>query len=160
MRVRRGDDPAPRDRGKTVRPLFSRQSPIGTGSFSKKKVPVLGEDVQVDDLVGGRFGLIDLVVILDTNSYSQLPRFEDFLKRAKPPILVVDHHVTSDQLGRVEITDTTAAAAGLVLFEFLRRAAGRSQRKPPRRCSWRLRRTPGGSTFATRTDAYSIVAPS
>ena len=90
---------APRDRGKTVRPLFLSPIPDWYGFLFEEKVPVLGEDVQVDDLVGGRFGPIDLVVILDTNSYSQLPRFEDFLKRAKPPILVVDHHVTSDQAG-------------------------------------------------------------
>ena len=75
--------------------------------------------MQVEDLTGGRFGPIDLVVILDTNSYSQLPQFEIYLKQTDVPILIVDHHVTSDKLGRVEITDRTAAAAGLVLFEFL-----------------------------------------
>lgn len=110
-----------RDLGKTVRPLFLSPIPEWYGFLFEEKVPVLGEDVQVEDLTGGGFGRIDLVVILDTNSYSQLPRFEDYLKRTDTPILIVDHHVTSDRLGRVEITDTTASAAGLVLFEFLRR---------------------------------------
>ncbi len=110
-----------RDRGKTVRPLFISAIPEWYAFLFEEKVPVLGEDVQIEDLAAGRLGRIDLVVILDTNSYSQLPRFEDFLKQANPPILVFDHHVTSDKLGRVEIVDTTASAAGLVLFEFLRR---------------------------------------
>lgn len=107
-------------RGKTVRPLFASPVPEWYGFLFEEKVPVLGEDVQVEDLLAGRFGKIDLVVILDTNSYSQLARFEDYLKQADVPVLVFDHHVTSDRLGRVEITDHTAAAAGLVLFEFLR----------------------------------------
>jgi len=109
-----------RDRGKTVRPLFVSPMPDWYAFLFEEKVPVLGEDVQVEDLASGRFGPIDLVVILDTNSHSQLPRFEEYLKQAGPPVFVVDHHVTSDGLGRVEITDHTAAAAGLVLFEFLR----------------------------------------
>ena len=108
-----------RGRGKTVRPLFVSPIPEWYAFLFEEKVPVLGEDVQVEDLVGGAFGPIDLVVILDTDSYSQLPRFEDYLKQRRPPVLVIDHHVTSDRLGQVEITDHAAAAAGLVLFEFL-----------------------------------------
>jgi len=109
-----------RGRGKTVRPLFVSPIPDWYAFLFEEKVPVLGESVQVEDLVGGRLGRIDLVVILDTNSYGQLPRFEDYLRRTDAPVLIVDHHVTSDKLGRVEIADHTAAAAGLVLFEFLK----------------------------------------
>jgi phosphoesterase RecJ-like protein len=108
-----------RDRGKTVRPLFVSPIPDWYAFLFEEKVPVLGEDVQVEDLTSGRFGPVDLIVILDTNSYSQLPQFEIYLKQTGVPILIVDHHVTSDKLGKVEITDRTAAAAGLVLFEFL-----------------------------------------
>jgi len=109
-----------RKRGKTVRPLFVSPIPEWYAFLFEEKVPVLGEDVQVEDLTSGRFGLIDLVVILDTNSYSQLPQFEIYLKNSGVPILIFDHHVTSDKLGQIEITDHTAAAAGLVLFEFLK----------------------------------------
>jgi phosphoesterase RecJ-like protein len=109
-----------KERGKTVRPLFVSAIPEWYAFLLEEKVPVLGEDVQVQDLTGGRFGPIDLVVILDTNSYSQLPQFETYLKQSGVPVLIFDHHVTSDKLGRVEITDPTAAAAGLVLLEFLR----------------------------------------
>ncbi len=106
--------------GKTVRPLFVSPMPDWYGFLFPETLPVLGEDVHVEDLVDGKSGKIDLVVILDTNSRSQLPRFEDYLKRTDAPVLIVDHHVTSDRLGRVEITDPTAAAAGLVLFDFLK----------------------------------------
>lgn len=108
--------------GKTVRPLLLSPMPEWYGFLFQEKIPVLGEDAQVEDLTSGTFGEIDLVIIIDTNSRSQLPRFEEYLRQADVPVLVFDHHVTSDGLGRVEITDTTAAAAGLVLLDFLKAA--------------------------------------
>ncbi len=108
--------------GKTVRPLFLSPIPDWYGFLFEEKVPVLGEEVQVEDLTGGRFGPIDLIIIVDTNSYSQLPRFETYLQQSPTPVLVIDHHVAADPLGRVQIVDETAAAAGLVLFDFLQHA--------------------------------------
>jgi len=109
-----------RNRGKTARPLLLSPMPGWYEFLFEEKVPVLGTDVQVQYLTGGAFGQIDLVIIADTNSHSQLPGLEDYLRRTETPILVFDHHVTSDNLGQVEICDPTAAAAGLVLLEFLR----------------------------------------
>ncbi len=106
--------------GKTVQPLFISAVPTWYAFLFDEKVPVLRTDLQVDDLPGSSFGKCDLIVIVDTNSYSQLPHFEKHLKRIDTPVLVIDHHVTSDALGHVEIVDTTAAAAGLVVYDFLR----------------------------------------
>lgn len=108
--------------GKTVRPLLVSPMPDWYSFLFDEKVPVLGQDVQVEDLTGGRFGAIDLVIIADTNSYNQLPRFADYLKQSTQPVLVIDHHVAADKLGRVEIADQSAAAAGLVLLDFLKYA--------------------------------------
>jgi len=108
--------------GKTVRPLLLSPMPDWYGFLFEEKVPVLGEDVQVEDLSGGGWGPIDLVTIVDTNSYNQLPRFETYLRQNTKPVLVIDHHVAADRLGQVQIVDETAAAAGLVLSDFLRYA--------------------------------------
>lgn len=108
--------------GKTVRPLLLSPMPDWYAFLFDEKVPVLGQDVQVADLIGGGFGEIDLVIIADTNSYSQLPRFEDYLKQSTKPVLVIDHHVSAEKLGRVEIADQSAAAAGLVLLDLLQYA--------------------------------------
>jgi phosphoesterase RecJ-like protein len=108
--------------GKTVRPLLLSPMPDWYAFLFEEKVPVLGDSVQVEDLTSGRFGQIDLVIIADTNSYNQLPRFEDYLKQSTTPVLVIDHHVPADRLGRVEIADQSAAAAGLVLLDFLKYA--------------------------------------
>ncbi len=108
--------------GKTVRPLLFSPMPEWYAFLFEEKIPILGEDMQVEELTSGRFGDIDLVILMDTNSRNQLPGFADYLKRSSVPVLVFDHHVTSDGLGRVEITDTTAAATGLVLLDYLKSA--------------------------------------
>jgi len=108
-----------RKRGKTAQPLFLSPVPDWYTFLIDEKVPVLGTDVQVEELTAGTLGAFDLVVIVDTNSYTQLPRFKEYLKQTNTPVLVFDHHVTSDGLGQVELVDTTAAAAGLVVYEFL-----------------------------------------
>ncbi len=105
--------------GKTAQPLLLSPMPDWYRFLFEERVPVLGTDVPLGDLTSGAFDSFDLLVILDTNSYSQLPGLEDYLKQSRVPVLVFDHHVTSDKLGQVEIIDTTAAAAGLVLSDFL-----------------------------------------
>ena len=108
-----------RSRGKTARPLLLSPLPDWYAFLFDEKVPVLGQDVQAADLGAGRFGAIDLVIVADTNSYSQLPGFATYLKKSAPPVLVIDHHVAADRLGRVQVADESAAAAGLVLLDFL-----------------------------------------
>jgi nanoRNase/pAp phosphatase (c-di-AMP/oligoRNAs hydrolase) len=109
-----------RSMGKTVRLLLLSALPRWYAFVFREEVPVLGKDVQADDLMDGPCAGVDLVILVDTDSCSQLPRFEEYLKQTDKPVLVFDHHVTSDHLGRVEIADATAAAAGLVLLDFLK----------------------------------------
>jgi bifunctional oligoribonuclease and PAP phosphatase NrnA len=109
-----------RAKGKTVRPLFLSRIPLWYGFLFDEKVPVLREGLQVSDLTDGEFGRVDLIILLDTDSYNQLPHFETYLKQTDTPILVIDHHVTSDKLGTVEIVDSTAAATGLAAYDFLK----------------------------------------
>ena len=98
--------------------LFAGLAPRTRGG----KVPVLGEDIKLEELTAGRFGRFDLIVIVDTNSVSQLPEFDEYLKQNSAPVLVIDHHETSDGLGDVEIIDRSAAAAGLIVLDLFRHA--------------------------------------
>jgi phosphoesterase RecJ-like protein len=84
------------------------------------QVPVLGRDIQLEELIEGRFGEFDLVIIIDTNSYSQLPKFEQYLKQNNKPVFVIDHHVTSDGLGTVELVEPKAAASALIVHDLLK----------------------------------------
>jgi len=81
---------------------------------------VLGRDLDLEDLTQGRFSEFDVVMIIDTDSTSQLPAFDKYLKINNKPILVIDHHETGDHLGSVELVDSTAAATGLIVFDFLK----------------------------------------
>jgi len=105
--------------GKDVYPLSLSPIPAWYGFLSPKGVAVLGQDLQPEELTQGRFGPFDLVVLVDVNSTGQLPQFDRYLKMASIPILVIDHHATSDGLGTIELVDPTAAATGLVIFELL-----------------------------------------
>jgi phosphoesterase RecJ-like protein len=84
---------------------------------------VLGNDVKPEDL-HARYGDCDLMVIVDTNSLIQLPGLEDFIKTARaagrPKILVIDHHVSGDNLGDVQLLDPEAAAAGEIVFDLFK----------------------------------------
>lgn len=108
--------------GKNVTPLLLSPPPQWYEFLFAEKAAVLGEDVRLDELTAGRFGRFDLIVIVDTNSYSQLPKFDEYLKQADTPVLVLDHHQTSDSLGDVELVDSNTAATGLIVFELLKYA--------------------------------------
>jgi phosphoesterase RecJ-like protein len=108
--------------GKKVKLLFLSQIPEWYEFLFAEKVPILGNDVTLDQLKQGQFAKPDLIIIIDTNSYSQLPKFEDYLKQNTNPVLVIDHHITADGLGDVELLDTTAAATALIVYDLLKHA--------------------------------------
>ncbi len=108
--------------GKKTKLLMLSEIPEWYQFLFTEKVPVLGEDVGLEELKQGRFAKPDLIMIIDTNSYSQLPKFDEFFKQNTKPLLVIDHHVTSDALGDVELLDTSAAATALIVFDFVKYA--------------------------------------
>jgi nanoRNase/pAp phosphatase (c-di-AMP/oligoRNAs hydrolase) len=105
--------------GKKVKPLLLSPAPDWYHFLLTEKVPVLGEDIQLEDLIADEF---DLILILDTNSPGQLPNFKDYLKQNNKPVLVIDHHRTSDGLGAVEIVEADAAATALVVLKLFKYA--------------------------------------
>jgi phosphoesterase RecJ-like protein len=108
--------------GKKANPIFL--SPLaGWYEFLfEQKPPILGNDITVEQLNAGYYDHCDLIIIVDTNSYIQLPQFDTWLKKTHTPVLVIDHHVTSDGIGTVELIDTTAAAAGQIVLDLFRHA--------------------------------------
>ena len=108
--------------GKNVTPLLLSSPPQWYEFLFTEMPAVLGEDVRLDELTTGRFGKFDLILIVDTNSHSQLAKFNDYLKQNNAPVLVLDHHETSDGLGDVELVDSDAAATGLIVLDLLKHA--------------------------------------
>ena len=111
-----------RTSGKKVKPLLLSPAPDWYRFLLTEKVPVLDVDIRLEDLKAERFGEFDLVIILDTNSPGQLPKFKNYLKKNVKPVLVIDHHRTSDGLGAVELIEADAAATALVVLELFKYA--------------------------------------
>ncbi len=108
--------------GKNTYPLFL--SPIASWYefLFKSKVPILGNDVTPEQLNEEPYASCDLVLIVDTNSYIQLPQFDEWLKKTHKKVLVIDHHITGDNLGDIELIDTSAAAAGEIVYDLIKYA--------------------------------------
>ena len=83
----------------------------------EKELTFFSKDFSADKL-----NAFDLIVLVDVNSKSQLPGLADVLKKKTKPLLVIDHHATNDGLGDVEIVDTTASAAGLIIYDLIKAA--------------------------------------
>jgi len=103
--------------GKKAQVLILSSLPDWYSFLFEKPVLVLGKDISKDQLQQNKF---DLVIIADTNSFSQLPVFEEYLKQTDTPVLVIDHHTTSDNLGDVELVDSAASAACSVVLDLFR----------------------------------------
>jgi phosphoesterase RecJ-like protein len=103
--------------GKKVQPMFLSPLPEWYEFLFEQKPPILTNDITIEQLHGDTFDDCDLVLIIDTNSYVQLPQFDEWIKQTQKKVLVIDHHITGDNLGDIELIDTTAAAAGEIVFD-------------------------------------------
>ena len=108
--------------GKNVKLLMLSPVPEWYKFLFTQKPAILDKDITVEQLKQGQFGEFDLIVLIDVNSNNQLPKFSQYLKQNDKPVLVMDHHITNDGLGDVELIDTGAAATALIVFEFLKYA--------------------------------------
>lgn len=108
--------------GKKVNLLLVSPMPQWYEILFDEKAPVLGTDITADELKAGRYDPCDLLIIVDTNSRAQLPEFSEWLKTTDKPILVIDHHVSSDGLGQVELIDPAAAATAEIVLRLFKYA--------------------------------------
>ena len=108
--------------GKNPTSVFLCEIPEWYEFLFDEEPAILGRDITIDQLKQETRTPFDLVIILDTNSLAQLPGLEDYLKQFTTGILIIDHHVTSDGLGNVELIDTSAAATGLIILDLIKHA--------------------------------------
>jgi bifunctional oligoribonuclease and PAP phosphatase NrnA len=60
----------------------------------------------------------DVHMILDTSAWGQLGEMGRVIKETTAIKIVVDHHVSSEDLGATEFRDTSAEATGAMIFHF------------------------------------------
>jgi phosphoesterase RecJ-like protein len=61
----------------------------------------------------------EAVVVLDTGTWNQLGNFGPFLRSLAVPKVVIDHHLTQDDVADLRLVDTTAEATGRLAHELI-----------------------------------------
>ena len=66
---------------------------------------------------GDEYRGVEAVAVLDTGTWNQLGDFGGLLRTLQIPRIVIDHHLTQDDLGAVRLVDATAEATGRLIYE-------------------------------------------
>lgn len=77
-----------------------------------RRIETLGEDVQPSDLAD-----VDALMILDTSAWAQLGSMSDVVRNSKAKKILLDHHVSEDDLDVEPFKDTKAEATGRLVLE-------------------------------------------
>lgn len=78
----------------------------------KRKLKQLGTDVSVDQLDS-----YDVLMVLDTTAWAQLGGMGEVIRTSGATKIVLDHHVSEDDLGAELFKDTSAEATGRLVIE-------------------------------------------
>jgi len=99
--------------GKNVRIVNAQQTPTNLRWIDpENRVESLAQGVKPADLDDR-----DLLVVLDTSAWAQLGAMGEVLKRNRDRVVVVDHHVSEDDLADRWFKDTTAEATARIVYE-------------------------------------------
>lgn len=103
-------------RGKSVQIINPSASP-DTLLFldPQNRVKKLGESATADEALDA-----DVHVVLDTSAWTQLQSMSHILKQTTASKVVIDHHVSSDDLGALEFKDVNAEATGALIYRMAR----------------------------------------
>ncbi|QDT65107.1 DHH family phosphoesterase [Calycomorphotria hydatis] len=74
------------------------------------KLLKLGESIDAQKIENA-----DVHIVVDTSAWVQLAELAPIIKRTSAKKVVIDHHVSSDDLGAVEFKDTAAEASGALI---------------------------------------------
>src|SRR4051794_19251409 len=99
--------------GKTVRIVNGQATPPNLAFIDpQKEIGVIGQTVQPTDLAN-----TDVLMVLDTSAWAQLGPMSDFIRAFQGKKIVVDHHVSEDEIGAEPFKNVTAEATGRLVVE-------------------------------------------
>ena len=99
--------------GKRVRIVNGQATPPNLAFIDPaKRIGVIGQTVQPAELAD-----IEAIMILDTSAWAQLGPMSDFIRAFHGKKLVVDHHVSADDLSAEEFKNVKAEATGRLVVE-------------------------------------------
>ncbi|MBN1824837.1 MAG: bifunctional oligoribonuclease/PAP phosphatase NrnA [Candidatus Eisenbacteria bacterium] len=110
-----------RQRGKTVRIVNPSPTPENCRFLDPEGEIIVYDPSREEAVLRG----VDTVFVLDLSSWDQLGDFAEPLRLRGPRRVCIDHHRGPDEdIAEVLIRDTSAAAAGLLVYEMIRELGG------------------------------------
>lgn len=105
---------------------FGKSVTIVNATAPPANLHFMNEDQQIqkleDDIKRSGLPDADVHIIVDTSAWQQLGAMAEVIQKAGKTRVVIDHHVSSDNMGATEFKDVEAAATGELIFalaEFL-----------------------------------------
>lgn len=99
--------------GKEVRIINAFELPPNLGFIDpQRKLQAMGTDAAKDWIDSA-----DVLMILDTTAWAQLGEMGDVIRATKAVKIVMDHHLSGDDLGAELFKDTEAEATGRLVIE-------------------------------------------
>ena len=99
--------------GKQVRIVNGQETPPNLSFIDpQRRIMKLGSDVGLDELAD-----TDVLMVLDTSAWAQLGPMGEALQSLQATKMILDHHVSQDDLGAEAFKNTTAEATGRLVVE-------------------------------------------
>lgn len=99
--------------GKKVRIVNGQATPPNLAFIdAMRRIGVIGQSVQPAELAD-----IQVLIVLDTSAWQQLGPMSDVVRAFSGKRVVIDHHVSADNLGAEEFKDVEAEATGRLVVE-------------------------------------------
>lgn len=99
--------------GKRVRIVNGQATPPNIAFIDPaRRIGVIGQTVQPAELAD-----TEIILILDTSAWAQLGPMSDFIRGFAGTKIVLDHHVSADDLAAEPFKDVTAEATGRLVVE-------------------------------------------
>jgi phosphoesterase RecJ-like protein len=98
------------------RPPYNYEFLIPVGSM------ILGTELSEEEVSAGRLDGFDRIVVVDTAASRQLEPIAGYLQQRQEDVLVLDHHLSGDISAGCRVVDTTASAAGEMVYRLVQRA--------------------------------------
>jgi phosphoesterase RecJ-like protein len=92
---------------------------LATPSFLPDRYDFLDPEKEISRFQppGNEYLDLDGLIILDTGTWNQLAEMGEFVRKLDVERVVIDHHVTQDDLGARRFVDTSAEATGRLVYE-------------------------------------------
>jgi bifunctional oligoribonuclease and PAP phosphatase NrnA len=99
--------------GKDVSIVNGHPTPPNLAAIDpQRRILALGQDVQPEQLADAQ-----VIMILDTSAWAQLGPMGDVIRASQAKKIIVDHHVSADELDAEPFKDTQAEATGTLVLQ-------------------------------------------